>query len=169
MFCACCAQPQHMETMPGELGNGNAGNGCVKGAAADEMHPLSVMPTKAHVAQMLGDDLQRSVRLERTDMGTRKGAFPPFFCYPAVFFFRASPPDKTPTAPSWVSPFHKSFRMKKNRKSFWFEVVVVVGAVQVFPTLQARPPIGMPWRTYQDLIVSFPFLFCISSFFLLVL
>ena len=31
--------------------------------------------------------------------------------------------------------------------------------MQVFPTLQARPPIGMPWRTYQDLIVSFPFLY----------
>ena len=78
-----------METLPGELGNGNAGNGCVQGAAADEMHPLSVMPTKARVAQMLEDDLQKSVRLERTDMGTRKGAFPLFFCYPAMFFFRA--------------------------------------------------------------------------------
>ena len=55
MFCACCAQSQHMEMMPGELGNGNAGDGCVKGAAAaDEMPPLSVMPTKAPVAKCWG-------------------------------------------------------------------------------------------------------------------
>ena len=35
----------------------------------------------------------------------------------------------------------------------------------MLPTLQARPPMGMPWRTYQDLIVSFPFLrFFLFSF-----
>ena len=112
----------------GELGNGNAGNGCVQGAAADEMHPLSVMPTKARVAQMLEDDLQKSVRLERTDMGTRKGTFPPFlsFVTQPCFSFEHSPLDKTPTAPSWVSPFHKSFRMKKKERAFGLKLLLLL-------------------------------------------
>ena len=102
-----------METLPGELGNGNAGNGCVKGAAADEMHPLSVMPTKARVAQMLEDDLQKSVRLERTDMGTSKGAFPPFFLLlPSRVFLSSITSRQNANCPSWVFSFHKSFGMQ---------------------------------------------------------